>query len=160
MRELGEKFYFTPVIPKEKSGYRLSDMSLINASWRLEREFAQGVRGGRTGFYAWDWDGIFGYPHVPSGMKLPIDEPHNISNRNGVMAWHINAETCLAFWADNHIDCSNCIRTCPFNKPAGRLHDWVRRGIRYTPWLNELFLWGDDLLGYGKKQNPDDFYKK
>jgi reductive dehalogenase len=90
----------------------------------------------------------------------PSDEPHNISNRNGVMAWHINAETCLAFWADNHIDCSNCIRTCPFNKPAGRLHDWVHRGIRYTPWLNELFLWGDDLLGYGKKQNPDDFYKK
>ncbi len=350
MKELGEKFYFAPVIPKEKPGYRLSDMSLINASWRLEREFAQGVRGGRTGFYAWDWDGIFGYPHVPSGIKLPIDdpsrvtravktaatffgaslvgicklerrwvysssyllapeggktvqnvipeefkyaiaigvemdydaiqcspsgpaatatglgyskmaftagllahyirglgyqalpcgndtacsipiaidaglgemarngllitpefgprvrlakvltdlplipdrpiefgvwdfclicekcakkcpsksimfgepsdEPHNISNRNGVMAWHINAETCLAFWADNHIDCSNCIRTCPFNKPAGRLHDWIRRGIRYTPWLNELFLWGDDLLGYGKKQNPDDFYKK
>ena len=150
MRDLGEKFYFTAVEPREKPGYRLSDISAINASWRLEREFALGVRGGRTGFYAWDWDGKFGYPRIPSGLKIkiddpktntqrvkkaaalfgvrdfcliceqcakkcpsksimfgePTDKPHNISNRKGVMTWHINAETCLNFWADNHSDCS------------------------------------------------------
>jgi reductive dehalogenase len=89
----------------------------------------------------------------------PSDKTHNISNREGVMTWHINAETCLNFWADNETDCSNCIRTCPFNKPPGMLHDWVRWGIHHTPWLNRLFLRGDDLLGYGKRERPDRFWE-
>jgi len=88
----------------------------------------------------------------------PTDKPNNVSNRKGVLRWPINAETCLAFWAKNGTDCSNCIRTCPFNKPAGLLHDTVRWGIRTLPRLNRLFLWGDDLLGYGGKGNPDSFW--
>jgi len=90
----------------------------------------------------------------------PSAKTHNISNREGVMAWHINAETCLSFWADNGMDCSNCIRTCPFNKPAGVLHDMVRWGIHNTPWLNKWFLWGDDLFGYGKKGDSNNFWKR
>ncbi len=90
----------------------------------------------------------------------PTDKPNNISNRAGVLRWPINAETCMAFWAANGTDCANCIRTCPFNKPDGRLHDFVRWGICNTPWLNKLFLWGDDLLGYGKKGNADLFWMK
>jgi reductive dehalogenase len=90
----------------------------------------------------------------------PTDKPNNISNREGVLRWPINAETCMAFWAANGIDCANCIRTCPFNKPDGRLHDLVRWGICNTPWLNKLFLWGDDLLGYGKKGKADMFWVK
>lgn len=350
MREVGKRFYFTPVNPREKSGYRLSDQSLVNASWRLEREFALGVRGGRMGFYAWDWDGKFGYPRVPPGLKIsetdpdiltrrvkkaaaflgaskvgiceldrrwlyssaylltpeggqevqnnipaeythavalavemsyeamkcspagpaaaatglgysqmafsagllaqyirglgykaipcgndtacsipiaidaglgeiarngllitpefgprvrlakvltdlplkpdkpiefgvwdfcrickkcadkcpsksimfgePTDKAHNISNRQGVMAWHINAETCLSFWADNGMDCSNCIRTCPFNKPTGALHELVRWGISNTPGLNRLFIWGDEVFGYGKKMNSNKFWER
>ena len=89
----------------------------------------------------------------------PTPEPHNISNRQGVMAWHINAETCLGFWADNGMDCSNCIRSCPFNKPPGVLHDMVRWGIHNTPWLNKWFLWGDEVFGYGRKGNTDEFWE-
>ena len=348
MKDLGERFYRKPVLPKDKPGYRLQDQSLVNASWRLENEFAQGVRGGRMGFYDWNWDGHYNYPRVPDGLILdekdpvtitlgvkkaagffgaslvgiceldrrwlyspaylitpdggqtteneipdevryavaiavemdyeaincspahpasaatgtgysrmaftagllaqfirglgyqaipcgndtacsipiaidaglgeiarngllitpqfgprvrlakvltdmplipdhPIEfgvwdfcmacekcakkcpsrsimfgepkaEPHNISNRAGILKWHINAETCLNFWATNGTDCSNCIRTCPFNKPAGRLHDWVRWGILNTPWLNKMFLWGDDLMGYGRRGDPVDFW--
>ena len=88
----------------------------------------------------------------------PTDRPNNISNREGVLRWPINAETCLAFWAANGTDCSNCIQTCPFNKPAGRLHDWVRWGISRAPRLNKLFLWGDDLFGYGRRGNADRFW--
>jgi epoxyqueuosine reductase QueG len=90
----------------------------------------------------------------------PTDKPNNISNREGVLRWPINGETCLAFWAANGTDCANCIRTCPFNKPDGRLHDLVRWGIGNMPWLNKLFLRGDDLLGYGKRRNADMFWKK
>ncbi|MBT8363981.1 MAG: reductive dehalogenase, partial [Deltaproteobacteria bacterium] len=89
----------------------------------------------------------------------PTEKPHNISNRDGVMTWHINAETCLNFWATNGTDCSNCIRTCPFNKPGGMLHDWVRWGITNTPRLNKLFMWGDELFGYGRKRDSADFWQ-
>jgi reductive dehalogenase len=89
----------------------------------------------------------------------PTDKPNNISNREGVLRWPINAETCLAFWAANGTDCANCIRTCPFNKPKGRLHDFVRWGICNTPWLDKLFLWGDDLFGYGKRRKADKFWQ-
>jgi epoxyqueuosine reductase len=90
----------------------------------------------------------------------PTDKPNNISNREGVRRWPINAETCLAFWAANGTDCSNCIRSCPFNKPSGRLHDTVRWGVRNLPRLNSFFLWMDDICGYGKQRNPDHFWLK
>ena len=88
----------------------------------------------------------------------PTDKPHNISNRKGLLRWPVNAETCLGFWAANGTDCSNCIRTCPFNKPAGWLHDSVRWGIKNFPVLNPLFLWGDDLLGYGRRGKAENFW--
>ena len=90
----------------------------------------------------------------------PTEKPNNISNREGVLRWPINAETCLGFWAANGTDCSNCIRTCPFNKPTGRLHDSVRWGIKNLSFLNPLFLWGDDLLGYGRRGKADKFWKE
>jgi epoxyqueuosine reductase len=90
----------------------------------------------------------------------PTEKPNNISNRQGLLRWPVNAETCLAFWAANGTDCSNCIRTCPFNKPAGLLHDSVRWGIKNLPVLNPLFLWGDDLLGYGKRGDANQFWRE
>ena len=88
----------------------------------------------------------------------PTEKPNNISNRKGVRRWPINAEKCLAFWAANGTDCSNCIRTCPFNKPAGLLHDSVRWGIRHFRWLDHFFLLMDDLFGYGKQKKADIFW--
>lgn len=346
MLDLGEKFYMTPVPPRDQPGFRLKDQAMVNAAWHLENTFAQGVAGGRMGMYAWEWDQIFEYPRVPAGLKIdphntraitggikraaaffgaslvgvceldrnwvyasafplrdaksipndlpeacryaiaiavemdydaircspaspssaatglgyskmafvagllahhirglgyqaiacgndtacsipiaidaglgelarngllitpefgprvrlakvftdlpllpdrpiefgvwdfcmqcekcadrcpsksiahgaPTDKPNNISNRDGVLRWPINAETCLAFWAANGTDCANCIRTCPFNKPAGWLHDAVRWGICNTPVLNKLFLLGDDLFGYGRRGNADRFW--
>jgi epoxyqueuosine reductase len=87
-------------------------------------------------------------------------DTHNISNRTGLNRWPVNAEKCLSFWAANKTDCSNCIRSCPFNKPAGFLHDAVRCGISRMPWLNRLFLWGDDLCGYGRQLPADKFWQQ
>jgi hypothetical protein len=64
----------------------------------------------------------------------------------------------LVSGAANGTDCSNCIRTCPFNKPAGWLHDSVRWGIKNFPLLNPLFIWGDDLLGYGRREKAENFW--
>ncbi len=88
----------------------------------------------------------------------PHANPHNISNQINVNTWHIDAEKCLGFWADNGTDCSNCVRTCPFNKPAGTLHDMVRWGINNLRRFDRVFLWGDDMMGYGKRKNARFFW--
>lgn len=349
VKHLGRRFYHDEIPPRDKPGYMLKDQSLVNASWRLENEFARGVLGGRMGLYNWNWDGRFDYPRPPAGLKIdgdnpvvltrevkkaaalfgadlvgvcrldrrwlyspaylitpdggeeteieipedyqyavalavamdyesiryspahpasaatgvgysrmafvagllalfirglgfraipcgndtacsipiamdaglgelgrngllvtpefgprvrlakvftdlplvpdrpvefgvwdfcircgkcadqcpsqaimhgdPTERPNNKSNREGVLRWPINAEECVAFWVANGTDCSNCIRTCPFNKPAGLLHDTVRWGVKNLRWLDPFFLWMDDLFGYGTRAGAGRFWE-
>jgi hypothetical protein len=76
MKALGKKFYFTSVPPRDKSGYGLHDQSIVNASWRLNDEFANG---GRRGLYDWNWDGNFWYPRVPPGLKISETDPDTLT---------------------------------------------------------------------------------
>ena len=76
------------------------------------------------------------------------------SNNPGVLKWPVNVEQCFKYWVANRLDCANCIRVCPFNQQAGRHHDLVRGVIKNAPWLNPLFVWLDDVLGYGKQLAP------
>ena len=39
-----------------------------------------------------------------------------ISNNPGIMKWPINGEKCYEHWSRQGIDCSICIKVCPFNK--------------------------------------------
>lgn len=348
MTDLGQKFYFTEVIPREKPGYTLQDQSFVNAGWHLEARFARGIRGGQEGLYAWDWEGeVYTTPRVTPGLRITVDDPakvtreikkvakffgaslvgvceldgrwlysygyyrlrdepvekieipqdykyaitmaiemdykgiscspahpasvatglnyskmafiagllaqyirglgykaipmgndtacsipiaidaglgelgrsgqlitpefgprvrlckvftdlplvsdrpiefgawdfcmkwercaeecpsraimygepterpNNISNREGLLRWPINAEKCFAFWAANGTDCANCIRVCPFNKPSGWLHSAVRWGIKNTRWLDSTFVKLDELFGYGKQRNANEFW--
>ena len=91
--------------------------------------------------------------HCPS-QAIPRDsmttEGPNISNHSGVLKWYVNAEKCFAFWGKNRMNCSNCISVCPFNKPAGIVHDALRAVIQRTTLFNRLFTWMDGFLGYGK----------
>lgn len=81
----------------------------------------------------------------------PTTEGPTQSNFSGVRKWYINPEKCFLFWVKNWMDCNNCVMVCPFNKPAGILHDTVRALIRKKiPIVNRLMLWFDDMLGYGK----------
>lgn len=93
---------------------------------------------------------------IPDGE--PSEKIHNISNREGLFRWAVDAEKCFRFWATNRAFCSNCIRTCPFNKPTGMLHDWVRWGIKNLGWTGKLFVRVDDLFGYGKQVKPDYYW--
>jgi reductive dehalogenase len=75
------------------------------------------------------------------------------SNNPGATKWYINPDTCLAFWRRNGTSCSNCIRTCPFNKLPGRIHGWARGLIRLrSRTLNRLLVRVDDLCGYGSSR--------
>jgi len=99
--------------------------------------------------------------HCPSRAIIhgePTKEIHNISNREGLLRWPVNAEKCFGFVAANGSGCSNCIRVCPFNKPPGWLHDTVRWGVKHTRWLDSFFVRMDDLFGYGKPVSADHFW--
>ena len=86
-------------------------------------------------------------------------EAVNVCTNPGVLKWPINAEQCFKYWIANRLDCSNCIRVCPYNKKQGRLHDLVRLGIKKAPGLTPLYLWFDKALGYSKQRDPAAFWE-
>lgn len=83
----------------------------------------------------------------------------NFSNQSGILKWYVDAERCFSFWAQNRMDCTVCIRVCPFNKPQGLLHDAVRGVIRRFPRFHPLIVKADDWLGYGKKTGAEMFWR-
>ena len=89
----------------------------------------------------------------------PTDEGQSISNFSGVSKWYIHPETCFEFWSKNWMDCNNCVRVCPFNKPHGAIHNSARYLIRKLPALNQMLIWMDDLFGYGKPIASKDFWE-
>ncbi len=86
-------------------------------------------------------------------------EANNISNNPGVLKWPINAETCRIYWSRT-TPCVACIASCPYNKP----HTWPHRTVRWftdhARWADALFVKGDDLLGYGKPHEADNFWEE
>ncbi len=90
----------------------------------------------------------------------PTSSGYNISNCSGPTKWYINSEKCWSFWAKNRTNCTNCIRSCPFNKPTGLSHDLVRSLIRAkNGFLNRAIVKMDSLFGYQKKRKVDAFWK-
>jgi len=76
------------------------------------------------------------------------------SNNPGALKWYTNPDTCLAFWRKNGASCSNCIRSCPFNKRPAWFHDLARLLIRRRSHLVDRFLvFLDDLCGYGSARS-------
>lgn len=101
--------------------------------------------------------------HCPS-KSISDTEPtwYGISRSNnpGAFKWYINPETCYNFWIQNGTDCSNCIRVCPFTKSRHWSHRVVRWFIKHIPQLNHFWMWADNAFGYGKKKNPEEFWKR
>jgi epoxyqueuosine reductase len=87
-------------------------------------------------------------------------EGPSLSNHSGILKWYINPEKCFLFWVKNWMDCNNCVKVCPFNKPLGMLHDGVRKVIRRMPQFNRLLVWFDDLFGYGRPLRKKDFWER
>ncbi|MHA2141138.1 MAG: reductive dehalogenase [Candidatus Thorarchaeota archaeon] len=95
--------------------------------------------------------------HCPS-KSIPVGRSRGWtgatkSNNPGTEKWYVNPESCYGFWIENGSDCSNCIRSCPYNKLDGLLHRTILWVIRYFPWFNRLIVKFDDLIGYGKQKH-------
>lgn len=56
----------------------------------------------------------------------------NVSSHSGVRKWYMNAEKCYAFWEKNRMDCTTCIRVCPFNTKPGVVHRIAHAATRST----------------------------
>ena len=93
--------------------------------------------------------------HCPGQAILKeerTDQPRSICNNSGVLKWPIDAEKCLDWWYRNgSTGCANCIRVCPWNKPQGLMHAFVRTAVTRVPFFDSLFIKADDLMGYGKQ---------
>ncbi len=37
------------------------------------------------------------------------------SNNPGALKWYVDVEKCYLYWCENGIDCSTCIKVCPYN---------------------------------------------
>jgi epoxyqueuosine reductase len=80
------------------------------------------------------------------------DQPMDISTNPGLLKWPVHAERCLSWWyKSGTTGCTNCIRSCPYNKPPGIIHAFVRAIIRGTSIFDRLLLRADDAMGYGKQ---------
>ncbi len=93
---------------------------------------------------------------IPQG-RMTTEGP-NISNHAGVRKWYVNAELCYGFWAESRMDCTNCIRVCPFNKPPGWIHELARAVIRRTSLFNRSLTWLDDIMGYDRPRDARIFW--
>lgn len=82
-------------------------------------------------------------------------EGPTMSNHSGVKKWYINADQCFIYWSKNMMDCNNCVRSCPFNKPKRMLQNTVRYRIKRLPVFNRVMLWMDDISGYGRSITND-----
>lgn len=76
------------------------------------------------------------------------------SNAHGARKWYINPETCYNFWVENGSECSNCIRSCPYNKKNTVFHRLILWVTMNFAWMNRIILKLDDLMGYGKQKDP------
>ncbi len=75
--DVGRKFYspknYTELLGRNKPGYTFEDTAFTDATWHLEREFAQGNEGGKQGLFAWETSRFSRYKR-PAGVKLTVND--------------------------------------------------------------------------------------
>ncbi len=96
--------------------------------------------------------------------ESPTLKGKTVSNNPGVLKWYINPEKCYKFWGENQSDCTNCITSCPFNKPSMWHHKLISdiTTIPGAP-LHYVMAKMDKIFGFGnvndRKANID-FWEK
>jgi epoxyqueuosine reductase len=94
---------------------------------------------------------------IPSGDRSWSRD--SISCGSGHYTWHLNNELCRRYWAmGNGTNCTSCIRSCPFTKKPGLVHEFSRTFISNAPSMSPLFKKVDDWLGYGKEKDGSTFW--
>jgi epoxyqueuosine reductase len=78
------------------------------------------------------------------------DDKDPFYNNKGALKWYVNCRKCFQFWEKNGADCSNCIASCPYNKPDFWHHRIVRKMGKIEIDVLHAFLREMDIVfGYG-----------
>ena len=77
----------------------------------------------------------------------------NREEKDGVLRWKINPESCFAYWNVIGTDCGRCMTVCPFAHPNNAAHNLIRWGIARSGFFRRVALWMDDLF-YGRIPEP------
>jgi epoxyqueuosine reductase len=93
---------------------------------------------------------------IPDGLRT--FEAVCEANNPGVYKWYGDEEECLRYWNQVGSACSICFRVCSFTKKKGFIHNVVKWFIKNVPTLNPLWVWTDDLFGYGKMSDPKKYW--
>ena|GEM_PF-620029 len=96
---------------------------------------------------------------IPHGPMTTIG--HGFISFEGVKKWYSDGRKCSHFWArQGGLACSNCIRTCAYNKPPGYwTHDPF--GVKLAPILGgRLLSTIDNWMGYGEKLGQSEFWNR
>ncbi len=100
---------------------------------------------------------------IPYGRERTWDGT-SISNNPGIEKWYVDVESCYEFWVENGGDCSNCIRSCPYNKRndffTRKLHSMILWFTQNLPFMNRLIVKFDDIMGFGRQRNSAKLWKK
>ncbi|OBQ56809.1 hypothetical protein SP90_01675 [Halodesulfovibrio spirochaetisodalis] len=102
-------------------------------------------------------------PHddKPSFMPTYSTNPDETwNNQKGIYKYYSNSKKCLKFWGENGNDCSNCISSCPYNKPDFWHHRLVDVMNTISPGaVHTMMREMDILFGYGKVGDPEKVVK-
>jgi ferredoxin len=71
-------------------------------------------------------------------------------DKDGVLRWVLNADTCFAYWNEAGTDCGICMRVCPYAHPDNFAHNVIRWGIGKSGFFRRVALLLDDVF-YGRR---------
>lgn len=81
-------------------------------------------------------------------------EPPSETGNPGALKWYVDGKRCLRYWIASGASCASCQAVCPFTKGSFWGHKVIRGFIKHAPSLNPLWVFLDDLFGYGRMRDP------
>lgn len=87
--------------------------------------------------------------HNCPSRSIPLGEKVEV---RGFKKWQLDQDKCFKFWLskpEKWFGCSNCMKSCPWNKKDTWYHRLAVKMVRSMPAFGHVLLWLDDLI-YGK----------
>ena len=84
---------------------------------------------------------------LPEGDKEEI---------RGTKYWVMHPNRCFRYWRNVGTDCGICNAVCPYSRPKGGIHSFVRFACKQSALSRRLFTKLDDIF-YGEKPRSDKY---